>query len=350
VALKAAIFGAGNIGRGFIGMLFAESGYEVCFVEADAALVKMLGDAGRYPVRTLVEGGGGDTWVEGVSAIDASDADASAEALAGADIAATAVGARALEKVAPAIAEGLSRRYSAAGQGSARPVNILICENLPGAGEKLSGWVSDAAAPAMRPLIAERTGFVETSIGRMTPIQTEVMKDGNPLRVSAEPYMELPVDADAFKGPIPCIKGMEPHSDFGYYVKRKLYIHNMGHSSCAYLGLGKGYRYIADAIRDVSIRKTVEGAMREGAEALAAEYGADREELSAHIDDLISRFGNRALGDTCERVGADAARKLGPAERFAGAADLCRKAGIGCPNIEEGMAAARRADALQRRR
>ncbi|MCI9383732.1 MAG: mannitol-1-phosphate 5-dehydrogenase, partial [Lachnospiraceae bacterium] len=31
--MKAVMYGGGNIGRGFIGMLFSESGYEVTFVD-----------------------------------------------------------------------------------------------------------------------------------------------------------------------------------------------------------------------------------------------------------------------------------------------------------------------------
>jgi mannitol-1-phosphate 5-dehydrogenase len=341
------VFGAGNIGRGFIGLLFAESGYEVLFVEADADLVRMLNGAGRYPVRTLAEDGGGDTWVEGVSAIDAADTGRAADALTDADIAATAVGARALEKVAPVIAEGLSRRY-AKGLG---PLNILICENLPRARERLSGWLAGAAADGeARAAIAGNTGLVETSIGRMTPVQTEEMKDGDPLRISAEPYAVLPVDAAAFKGDIPVIKGMAPCGDFDYYVKRKLYVHNMGHSSCAYLGMEAGYEYIADAIRDSGVGKTVREAMNESARALAIAYGADPAELTEHVDDLVARFGNRALGDTCARVGADAERKLGPSERFLGAIELCRSVGVACPNIEEGTAAARRFLAGEKKR
>ena len=36
------VFGAGNIGRGFIGQLFSESGYEVIFVDVDEPLIDLL--------------------------------------------------------------------------------------------------------------------------------------------------------------------------------------------------------------------------------------------------------------------------------------------------------------------
>jgi mannitol-1-phosphate 5-dehydrogenase len=175
----------------------------------------------------------------------------------------------------------------------------------------------------------------------MTPVQTEEMKDGNPLRVSAEPYSSLLADGEAFKGPIPKIKGMIPCKGFDYYVKRKLYLHNMGHSACAYLGLAAGHKYISDAIRDEDILKTVRGAMEESARALSISYDVELAGLLEHVDDLISRFGNRALLDTCARVGVDAERKLGPSERFMGAIELCRCAGVQCPGIEAGAAAAR---------
>jgi mannitol-1-phosphate 5-dehydrogenase len=339
--MKSVIYGAGNIGRGFTGMLFAESGYEVIFIEADAALVDMLNEAGEYPVRTLSDDpdeNGRDTWVRGVSAIATGDTRAVAEATASADIVATSVGARSLEKVAPLIANGLLRRYTRGGG----PLNILICENIPNPGQQLAAWLA-AAAPndRDRELISKNTGLVETSIGRMTPVQTDGMKDGNPLRISAEPYSAMPVDGEAFKGSIPAIKGMIPCTGFDYYVKRKLYLHNMGHCTCAYLGLAAGHRYISDAIRDEAVKKTVRTAMEESAKALSIAYGADPGELEEHVDDLISRFENRALLDSCERVGIDAERKLGPSERFMGAMELCRRTGVQCPGIEAGAAAAR---------
>ena len=42
-------------------------------------------------------------------------------------------------------------------------------------------------------------------------------------------------------------------------------------------------------------------------------------DLTEHIDDLLTRFQNVALGDTVYRVGCDLMRKLGPDDRLAGA-------------------------------
>jgi mannitol-1-phosphate 5-dehydrogenase len=46
--LIAVHFGAGNIGRGFIGKQLAESGYEVCFVDVNQVLVADINEKKRY--------------------------------------------------------------------------------------------------------------------------------------------------------------------------------------------------------------------------------------------------------------------------------------------------------------
>ena len=76
--MHALIFGAGNIGRSFIGQLFATAGYAVTFVDVNEALVAELNRQGRY--RLEVRGPEPrDIWVEGVSAIDGRDRDRVAE-------------------------------------------------------------------------------------------------------------------------------------------------------------------------------------------------------------------------------------------------------------------------------
>ena len=46
-------FGAGNIGRGFMGQFFFESGYKTIFVEAREELVELLNRKRCYPLRIL---------------------------------------------------------------------------------------------------------------------------------------------------------------------------------------------------------------------------------------------------------------------------------------------------------
>jgi mannitol-1-phosphate 5-dehydrogenase len=50
---KAVQFGAGNIGRGFMGQLLWEAGFEITFVDADKQLVTLLNDRGQYLLQLL---------------------------------------------------------------------------------------------------------------------------------------------------------------------------------------------------------------------------------------------------------------------------------------------------------
>ena len=321
---KAVMYGAGNIGRGFIGMLLSQSGYSVTFVDVAKPLVDALNQRGRYPVRILDADKHEDILVEDVAAIDGMDETVVAEAIANTDVMATAVGANILPRIAKNIALGLKMRYAKGG----KPLNIIICENLIDANIALSGWISEHLDETERAWMNANVGFVEASIGRMVPVQTPEMQEGDPLRVCVERYGYLPVDRDAFRGELPQIRNMVPFSPFDFYIRRKLYVHNMGHAVTAFLGLYTEKAYIADAIDDAEIYIIALNAMLESAEALSLKYGVPIADILRHIQDLLVRFGNRSLGDTCLRVGADIARKLSPQDRLIGAARLCREQGI----------------------
>jgi mannitol-1-phosphate 5-dehydrogenase len=182
-------------------------------------------------------------------------------------------------------------------------------------------------------------GLVEASIGRMVPVQTEEMKDGEPMRVCVERYGFLPTDGAAFKGGIPEIKNMVPFAPFDFYLKRKLYIHNMGHATCAYLGDLLGLEYIYQSIDVADVRILVQNAMLESAMALSAKYGVALNDITMHITDLLNRFTNAALKDTCARVGGDPARKLSPDDRMIGSSSLALQQGTTPAYIAVGAAA-----------
>jgi mannitol-1-phosphate 5-dehydrogenase len=117
---------------------------------------------------------------------------------------------------------------------------------------------------------------------------------------------------------------------------RKLFCHNCGHALCAYAGYAYGHALIADAIADPNVRGLVEAGLAETGQALIAEHGFEPSEHQAHIDDLLRRFGNRALSDTVARVGRDPIRKLGRRDRLIGAALFCLDHGVDPLHILEG--------------
>ena len=320
----AVMIGAGNVGRGFVGAAFAASGFNTVFIDVDETLVNEINTRGEYTVRTLMpDGGYSDTVVNGVRAVCSLDKDV-AEVIAHADICATAVGVRAMPKIAPMLAMSLAMRIRL----GLPPLNIIVCENMIDAGAKLREQILNLMSEKLVPMVDAISAFPEAVIGRMTPIQTPEMMAGDPLRICVEKYAFLPVDKAAFKGIIPQVKGMVPLNHFEYYVRRKLFVHNLGHAAIAYLGLLKGYEFVADAVEDADILCLAEGAMRESAAALNCENESDKANLNRHISSLIYRFSNHTLGDTCERVATDPLRKLGSEDRLIGALKNCEHYGL----------------------
>ena len=335
-AKKAVIFGAGNIGRGFLGQLLTESGYEVVFVEINRQLVDRLNQQGSYTLRMvnneLIE----DLTIAPVRAVDGRDEKAVAREIVAADLLATAVGVRALPQVAPVIALGVARR-AAAGVGT--PLNIIICENLKDASQVLRGMVQEHLPEEHHGYLEEKVGFVEAVIARMVPILPDEVRERDPTFVVVEPYKVLPVDKKGFKGAIPDIVGLEPQENFAAYVDRKLYLHNAGHAMLGYLGYQKGLEYGYEALDDPQIRPLLDQALDEAAQALVAEHGFDPKALRAHVADIVARFGNRPLGDTIFRLARDPIRKLGPTDRLVGGARLALKHGIEPEALSWGIAA-----------
>jgi len=335
--MKAVMYGAGNIGRGFIGQLLSQSGYEVQFVDVKQEVIDQLNTQHQYPVRILYKDTYEESMVTNVSCVDGKDPEAVATAIAEADLMATAVGVNILKFIIGNIANGLKKRWA---NPDAKPLNIIICENLIGADSYIKGEVAKLLNDEEKKLLDEKVGFVEASIGRMVPVQTPEMQGDNPLRVCVESYGVLPVDKAAFKGEIPPVKNMVPFAPFEFYIQRKLFIHNMGHAFTAYLGAIAGKDYIWESIEDPYTELLVMRAMQQSAISLAAEHNVPYVELNDHVEDLIHRFANKQLGDTVKRVGNDLNRKLNPNDRLVGALNMCIKQGVLPKYICLGVAAA----------
>ncbi len=334
---QAIIFGAGNIGRGFIGQLFSESGYQVTFVDVDQTLLAALNQSGQYTIRLVTNESSTDVIVGPVQGLAAGDREAVAQAVAEAEIGATAVGAGALKYVAPVVAAGIVKR---ADRGMTTPLNLIICENLKDAANIFRQMVKAELPPGYHDYLAQYIGFVDTVIARMVPPLPPELRAQDPSLIVVEPYKELPVDATGFVGSPPEIVGMQPDSPFSFYTDRKLYMHNASHAVLGYLGYRRGYVYGYEALLDAEIAAAVWGTMRESQRALEKKYSLAGGALGKYIEEMIGRFGNRALGDTVFRLSRDPIRKLAPKDRLIGAALNALAQGVEPVYLVKGIVAA----------
>ncbi len=319
---KLVIFGAGNIGRSFVGQLFARSGWEVVFADVDVRLVAQLNERRGYSVVVKREGKSDEEIpVRGVRAVDARDRVAITAEIASADCLATSVGKNALPGLLPVIAEGLMLRERQ-GRGT---LDVILAENDREAPETVRNGLR-RLLPEGFPL-EHRLGIVETSIGKMVPIMRAEDLDADRLKVYAEAYNELILDAKGFLGPVPSVTGLVPVEEIEAFVDTKLFVHNLGHATVAYLAFctDPACRTISAALDLPGVASAASRAMTQSAAALVKAYpgSLSQEYLDHHIQDLLSRFGNSALGDTIHRVGRDLPRKLYRADRIVGAALLC---------------------------
>jgi len=321
-------FGAGNIGRSFIGQLFSRSGYEVVFVDINKELIRKLNEKRAYKlVIKRNEFPDEIILIENIRAVDSYEKEAVIREIVDADIMGTAVGKHVLPQIIPIIAQGLQLRYKKRGKS---PLDIIIAENFRNVSDYLRQELK-RYLPREYPF-DELVGLIESSIGKMVPLMKEEDKKKDLLWIFAEPYNTLILDKKEFKNPLPNIMDLWAVENIKAYVDRKLFIHNLGHSASAYLG----YQYdseitlICEALEVPEVYKTVRECMKQSAVALNRTYPKDLtlQDLQKHIDDLLFRFQNKSLRDTLFRVGRDLYRKLDKNERLVGPMLLAQRQGV----------------------
>jgi mannitol-1-phosphate 5-dehydrogenase len=317
---KLVLFGAGKIGRSFIGQLFSRGGYEVVFIDVFRPVIDELNL--RYNYNVVIKGDVETVIsIQNVRGVFGGDEEKVIHEIVTARIVAVSVGQNGLKSIIPLIAKGLIKRFETA---DALPLDIIIAENLRNAAEFMNQELKENL-PEGYPL-EERVGLIETSIGKMVPIMLRKDMDEDILQVFAEPYNTLILDKRAFKNPIPEIEGLAPKENMKAWVDRKLFIHNLGHATAVYLGYlaHPDAIYLYEVLADSQLKAIVRKTMLQAADILLAKYPDEFtiESLTEHIDDLLRRFQNKALGDTLFRVGCDLQRKLSAEDRLAGAIHL----------------------------
>ncbi|MBS7521028.1 mannitol-1-phosphate 5-dehydrogenase [Serratia ureilytica] len=329
--MKALHFGAGNIGRGFIGKLLADAGVEVTFADVNQTVLDLLNSRKSYSVHVVGEQERVER-VNNVSAVN-SGSEAAAALIAEADLVTTAVGPQILAKIAGTIAKGLVLRHQ---QGNVQPLNIIACENMVRGTSQLKQHVFAALPQDEQAWVEQHVGFVDSAVDRIVP----PADSSDPLEVTVETFSEWIVDQTQFKGQPPAIAGMELTDNLMAFVERKLFTLNTGHAITAYLGQRAGLQTIRDAILDPAIRRVVKGAMEESGAVLIKRYGFEADKHAAYINKILGRFENPYLHDDVERVGRQPLRKLSAGDRLIKPLLGTLEYGLPHANLIQGIAAA----------
>lgn len=334
---RAVHFGAGNIGRGFIGLLLFQAGYEVTFIDINPCLIDAINQNKEYIVKTVGEKHE-EFKVTGIRGLVISQKDQVIKAIASSDIVTTAVGPTNLEKLAFIIAQGIRLRLT---QNLRQPLNIIACENMVGASEFLKKKVFDYLEPQELSELENSVGFPNAAVDRIVPPQAD---NQSLFTISVEPYFEWVTDRNGFIAPIPAIPGMQVVDNLEAYVERKIYTLNTGHATLAYLGYVKGYCTMEEAVNDRKIYNVVKGAMKESGAYLMHHFNFSAAEHKKYIKKTLKRFENPYLKDEVTRVARQPIRKLGPRDRLVYPAKKAIDIGINPINLATGIAAALKFD------
>lgn len=326
---QAVHFGAGNIGRGFIGALFSQSNYHVTFVDIAEKIINQLNTDEGYNVITAAEHP--ETLaVQNVSGLNnLTQEQAVIKAIKEATYITTAIGPNVLLRIAPLIAKGLAERVKT----SDEKVYIIACENQISATDLLKGYIFDALDEETKAHMVNKVFFFNSAVDRIVPLQ----HNQGSLDVLVESYYEWVVEAPEN---IPFVEGMTIVPDLAPFIERKLFTVNTGHAVIAYFGYLKGKETIDQTLRDSDIYQQVQQTLRETGDYLIKRYDLDREEHEAYIVKIIERFKNSHLNDSVKRVGRAPIRKLGPQDRLIRPALEAKKVGLSYTHLAKAIAAA----------
>ena len=313
--MKAVHFGAGNIGRGFIGPMLIESGYDLTFVDVDENRINLLNSLAQYPV--VIIGEDEQTkQIRGFRGVSGRNMDAVVKAVAEADIVTTAVGKVALEKIAPTIARGFSLKLELA-RVATKPFQVVViaCENVSDNTAYLLSLIKTYLKDEEWAEIQRLGSFPNCVVDRIVPNITHEAS-AHPLIVVVEKYSQFVLDKNAFGNrPVP-IQEAELTDNISGVLAQKLFTLNMAHSIIGYYGYLAGFDMVHEAVQDYRIGNLLEGAIGEVSKLLVARYGIAEEKQREYSKTMISRFRNPRLPDNLMRITKDPKRKLGPTDRL----------------------------------
>lgn len=326
---RAVMIGAGQIGRGFIGMLLEQAGYHVVFADLNMEVIDDINTRHEYTVH-LVDTQCVNTRVSNISAMSSLDPHLIGE-YEQCQLVCTAVGLTALPKIAGPIAKGIAARRAA---GSTEYLNVIACENAVRGSSQLKALVEQQLSPEDLAYARQYVGFPDCAVDRIIPPAHGI----EAAEVVVEKYHEWDVEKKNFRGPLPEIAGMELVDDLTAYLERKLFTLNGANVVTGAIAYLKGYRTVNEALKDEEIYSLVLGLMEECSAMLEKRHGFSPKSMADYRASLMQRFMNPYIIDEAVRVVREPMRKLSATDRLVAPMNFAQSYGIATPHYYRGIA------------
>ncbi len=319
--MKTAVhFGAGKIGRGFIGDLLHQSGYRIVFADVNEALNKEMNTYHNYFLY-VIEEEHRRVEIDNVSAYSpVTEKEQLIGEIVQADLITTAVIVDNFAKIAGVLAEGLKARLDA---GKPR-IDVIPCENAPYCGDMLVKELAKTGVLTEEE-IGQAAAVPNTVVDRMVFGYTCDGREGIEIGKDFELAIEQTRLADTSSEPI---KGAEYTDNIEKYLERKLFVINGGHCSAGYLAHLKGFTIIQDYFRTEEGLETSRKSMAQAAALIEKKHGFDHDKMMAYVDFALNRWCTPGVADEITRISRAPIRKLKPAERMVAPAVQCAEAGL----------------------
>lgn len=313
---QAVHFGAGNIGRGFIGDLLHESDYHIIFIDINKELVDELNKTHSYDLY-LIDHDYTKKVINNVSALTMDDVKNIIKAIVNADVITTSVWANNLVKIAPIVAQGLKARLL-----EKKPkINIIACENAMFATKILKQAMIETK-------ILNNVEFDNVAAYPSTAVDRVVIggfKDNRPA-VNIADYYELAIEQNNLVNiqELP-IEHAKYTDNLQKFLQRKLYIINCGHAWAGYAGYINGYKNVRDVFLNPVFEKQIKEVMTESAKFIEAKYDFSHEEMVEYVKFGIKRYQAKGVDYAVSMVTRSPIRKLGANDRMVGPCVECEK-------------------------
>lgn len=332
--MKALHFGAGNIGRGFVGKTILDSGFNLIFSDINKNLIDIINHYQEYNIKLVGNNYEEIITVKNVSAVHSYDSNI-ANLISNADLITTSVGVSSLDEISKILARGIILKIYSQNN---KPLNIIACENKMMASSYLKKKVLEKISSIYYPYFKKYIGFVNCSIDVIIPTSFSIGK--NKLCLVSENFKEWIVDSTQFKGEPPKIINMTLSSNLKYFIDRKFLTLNTGHAIAAYLGWTKKYKTIYETILDREIFQIVKNSMQESGLTLIKCYNVDENKHLSYINKILARFKNPYLLDKIERIARNPLQKLKKDERLIYPLLKAIKYNLPYSNLVKGISAA----------